>query len=129
MPVGAGFASPRLPESKDARCGAMATCFKPALGVLTDGEELAMYRHPAAAFAIVILGSLFLSACISRQEMLARHRSACVTYGFSPGTEQYSNCLLQLDVGDYGYGHHGRRPVPFQGRTDLPAYPPAPDQP
>lgn len=89
-----------------------------------------MYRHPKAALAAIVLGSsLLLSACISRQEMLVRHRAACVTYGFTPGTEQYSNCLLQLDVGDYGYGHHGRRPMRFQGGPGLPPHPPAPQQP
>lgn len=89
-----------------------------------------MYRHPKAAFVVVALGSsLLLSACITRREMLARHQAACVTYGFTPGTEQYSNCLLQLDVGDYGYGHHGRRPMQFQGRPGLPPNTPAPQKP
>lgn len=89
-----------------------------------------MYRHPKAVLAAIVLGSsLLLSACISRQEMLVRHQAACVNYGFTPGTEQYSNCLLQLDVGDYGYSHHGRRPMRFQGRPGLPPNPPAPPQP
>lgn len=49
-----------------------------------------------------------LTGCISQQEMALRHKAACTSYGFSEGTESYSNCLLQLDVGDSGSGHHGR---------------------
>lgn len=65
--------------------------------------------------------SLVLSGCISAAEMAARHRQACVTYGFSPGTEAYANCLLQLDVGDYGYGHHGRpRVMPHPSTAPAP---------
>lgn len=90
-----------------------------------------MRAQTIAVLVAVTLGSFLLSACISRQEMLARHRAACVTYGFTPGTEQYSNCLLQLDVGDYGYGHHGRRPMWYQGKPGLlpPPPSPAPQQP
>lgn len=47
----------------------------------------------------VTAAGLLLSGCISAQEMALRHRSACERYGFTPGSEAYSNCLLQLDVG------------------------------
>ena len=57
----------------------------------------------------VTAAGLLLSGCISAQEMALRHRSACERYGFTPGSEAYSNCLLQLDVGEYGYSHHGKR--------------------
>ena len=50
-----------------------------------------------------------LTGCISQQEMMLRHKAACASYGFLEGTESYSNCLLQLDVGDHGYGHHRGR--------------------
>lgn len=86
-----------------------------------------MRRQSIAVFLAVSLGSFLLSGCIGRQEMLARHRAACITYGYTPGTEQYSNCLLQLDVGDYGYGHHGRRAMWNQGKPELPPPPPSPD--
>ena len=53
--------------------------------------------------------ALLLGGCVSRQEMALRNRSTCEGYGFTPGSEAYSNCLLQLDIGDYGYTHHGKR--------------------
>jgi len=79
-----------------------------------------------AVTASAALLSVVLGGCISAAEMAARHRQACVTYGFSPGTEAYANCLLQLDVGDYDYGHHGRpRLMPHPYATPAQA-PPAP---
>lgn len=74
------------------------------------GEQDRTWRAPRG-FTVAVSASLLsviLSGCISAAEMAARHRQACVTYGFAPGSEAYANCLLQLDVGDYGYGHHGR---------------------
>lgn len=59
--------------------------------------------------ATLALTAVVLGGCISPAEMAARHRQACATYGFQPGTEAYANCLLMLDVGDYGYSHHGHR--------------------
>lgn len=89
------------------------------------GEQDRAARAPkavsVAASAAVL--SLVLSGCISAAEMAARHRQACLTYGFSPGTEAYANCLLQLDVGDYGYGHHGRPRLAAHPYTTTP--PPA----
>ncbi len=88
-----------------------------------------MKLRAVAASGAIVAASLLLSACISRQEMLARHRAACATYGFDPGSEQYSNCLLQLDVGDYGYGHHGKRRPWSTGRAGSGTPPvPAPPQ-
>ncbi|MFT4935336.1 MAG: hypothetical protein ACI9LT_002033 [Pseudoalteromonas distincta] len=77
--------------------------------------------------ASAALLSIVLSGCVSAAKMAARPRQACVTYGFSPGTEAYANCLLQLDVGDYGYGHHGPpRPMPHPYATPAPeAAPPS----
>lgn len=72
-------------------------------------------RRTAKAFrtlampATLALAAAALSGCISPAEMAARHRQACATYGFQPGTEGYANCVLMLDVGDYGYAHHGYR--------------------
>lgn len=65
--------------------------------------------RPYATLFGTAAASLLLSSCIGRQEMALRHRSTCESYGFTPGSEAYSNCLLQLDMGDYGYTHHGKR--------------------
>ncbi len=90
------------------------------------GERDCTWRAPRrfAVTAAVALLSVLLSGCVSAAEMAARHRQACLTYGFSPGTEAYANCLLQLDVGDYGYGHHGRsRLAPHPYTSPAPALP------
>lgn len=87
-------------------------------------EQDFTWRAPKrfAVIASAALLSVVLSGCISAAEMAARHRQACVTYGFTPGTEAYANCLLQLDVGDYGYSHHGRpRLMPHPYTTPAPA--------
>lgn len=91
-----------------------------------EGEQDRPWRAPKrfVITASVALLSVVLTGCISAAEMAARHQQACVTYGFSPGTEAYANCLLQLDVGDYGYGHHGRPRL-----TPHPYTPPAPALP
>lgn len=74
------------------------------------------------AAAAALAATSALGGCISAAEMQARHRQACLTYGFTPGTEGYANCLLQLDVGDYGYGHHGRRPLmPHPAPAPIPS--------
>jgi hypothetical protein len=90
------------------------------------GEQHRTRRAPKrfAVAASAALLSVVLSGCVSAAEMAARHQQACVAYGFSPGTEAYANCLLQLDVGDYGYGHHGRpRLMPHPYTTPAPAPP------
>lgn len=89
-----------------------------------EGKQDRTWRAPKriAVTVSAVLLSAVLSGCISAPEMAARHRQACVTYGFSPGTETYANCLLQLDVGDYGYGHHGRpRLMPHPYTAPAPA--------
>jgi hypothetical protein len=80
-------------------------------GFIADEPRRARHRKRLAGIASATLLSLALTGCVSAAEMAARHRQACLTYGFAPATEGYANCLLQLDVGDYGYGHHGRRPL------------------
>ena len=91
-----------------------------------------MARHPyrlsiwplhgriVAPAASAVLALATLGGCISPAEMAARHRQACLTYGFTPGTEAFANCLLQLDVGDYGYSHHGRNVAPFMPHPGPP---------
>lgn len=69
-----------------------------------------MALHAFRTFFIATLFAL-LAGCIGPREMTARHEAACLDYGFQPGTEGYANCLLQLDVGDHGYGHHGGKPL------------------
>lgn len=57
----------------------------------------------------VALSAAALGGCIGRQEMLVRHETTCGAYGFVPGSQGFANCLLQLEMSDYGYSHHGRR--------------------
>lgn len=78
----------------------------------------------ALIIAAITSSSALLGGCIGRQEMVARHDVTCRSYGFVPGSEGFAYCLLQLEVSDYGYGHHGRRPgfwapqqAPFPANT------------
>ena len=84
-----------------------------------------MNRHQLTLLGVAATG-LLLTGCISRQEMALRHRSACESYGFTPDTEAYFNCLLQLDAGDYGYSHHGRRRAWRHAPLAQPPLPPPP---
>ena len=74
-----------------------------------------MGRSRSTLLGMAAIG-LLLSGCVSRQDMVLRHQATCESYGFTPGTEAYSNCLLQLDMGDYGYSHHGRQGAAVLGR-------------
>jgi hypothetical protein len=45
----------------------------------------------------VVLG---IGACttLSHKDLLARDREECTQFGFQPGTDRYSDCLLKLDA-------------------------------
>jgi hypothetical protein len=57
---------------------------------------------------VIALPAAVLGGCIGRQEMLFRHETTCSAYGFVPGSQGFANCLLQLEMADHGYSHHGR---------------------
>ncbi|MFZ5683400.1 MAG: hypothetical protein ACOY9C_02065 [Pseudomonadota bacterium] len=92
-------------------------------GVVRTGY--AAYKRLARSVALVVV-PVALSGCITAAEMAARHRQACLTYGFTPGTDAYANCLLQLDIGDYGYSHHGRARPRLPRAFSAPAPAPVP---
>ena len=57
--------------------------------------------------AMVLLLGLLSACTISRDELLARDRQDCATFGFQPGTRDYAECLLRLDAArQTSYGHH-----------------------
>lgn len=58
---------------------------------------------------LVAFPAVALGGCIGSQEMLARHEATCAAYGFVPGSQGFANCLLQMEMSDHGYSHHGRR--------------------
>ena len=58
-------------------------------------------RILVCAGAFVILASCVLTP----EELLERDRQACAGIGFSPDSEQFKNCLLQLKVARL-HGHH-----------------------
>ena len=92
------------------KAGRCVVDVKPAFGTrLGHGPRPRMESERGLAVVLLVVTfGLALGGCISQAEMLAKHRQACLTYGFAPGSEGYANCLLQLDIGDYGYSHHGR---------------------
>jgi hypothetical protein len=51
--------------------------------------------------AVAALSLLALSGCIAEQpatgDTLAKIDNQCKAYGFKPGTDQFSGCILQLD--------------------------------
>lgn len=47
------------------------------------------------AIAVAIL--LTLTACASRERQMARDDATCASYGFTPGTDRYSECRYTLD--------------------------------
>lgn len=50
---------------------------------------------------------IFLGGCVGRREMAARHFETCRAFGFNPGTDYFAGCMLQLEMEDHGYSHHG----------------------
>lgn len=38
-----------------------------------------------------------LASCVTSEELAARDYEACVEYGFTPGTDAFANCRLELD--------------------------------
>ena len=49
---------------------------------------------------------LALGGCYaSHQELLARDRAECTQFGFQPGTDRYSDCLLKLDAARHQHSH------------------------
>ncbi len=43
----------------------------------------------------IILSLLTLPACISAEQLRAQDEAACYSYGFQPGTVNFSQCLQQ----------------------------------
>ena len=68
--------------------------------------------------ALIVLSMVLLGGCISveererRQQLAAEHEQAqrqayrqrindrCASYGFRPGTPDFSNCVMQIDQGN-----------------------------
>ena len=46
------------------------------------------------AFAALALS---LGACVSPAQIRQRETAACQAYGFAPGTDQFSQCLMTVD--------------------------------
>jgi hypothetical protein len=49
---------------------------------------------------VLLALTLLLSACMGRSpvERRAEAQNACTRYGFKPGTDQYAQCMMQLDL-------------------------------
>ena len=58
---------------------------------------------------LLLLGVLILmgvTACgTPHQEVLQQDRAECAQFGFQPGTDRYSDCLLKLDAGRHAPHH------------------------
>ena len=59
--------------------------------------------------AILVGLALILSACVSREDLLNRDRQTCAEIGFSPGSQRYQDCILQMQsarLSDHAGHHH-----------------------
>ncbi len=55
-------------------------------------------RRPySLAIGAAVLG-LLLTACASTADIRAADNGRCRSYGFRPGTDAYSQCLLDIDL-------------------------------
>lgn len=58
-------------------------------------------------WCLLLLIPIGLAGCMpSHQELLQRDRGECAQFGFQPGTDRYSDCLLKLDAGRHTFHHH-----------------------
>ena len=44
----------------------------------------------------VMLMSYLLSGCLSQEQILQQQSSKCQSFGFRPGSQQFSQCMMQL---------------------------------
>lgn len=56
----------------------------------------------------VLLLLLTLTSCVSREELFSRDQQTCGSIGYSPGTEEFKDCLLRLQASRL-QGHHTNR--------------------
>lgn len=61
-----------------------------------------MLRLPALSVLV-----LLLSACVSREAIIAGDELTCTEIGFAPGTPDYRDCVLRLETARL-QGHHYR---------------------
>ena len=49
---------------------------------------------------VLIAATVMLSGCMGRSpdQRFAEAQNACTGYGFRPGTDNYANCMMQLDA-------------------------------
>ncbi len=52
----------------------------------------------APKLAAGLLLALACSSCVTLEERRAADEARCRSYGFKPGSEGFSNCLLQIDL-------------------------------
>jgi hypothetical protein len=64
----------------------------------------------ASGLLLMSVFTLAIVAACTRpyQELLQQDRGECSEFGFEPGTERYSDCLLKLDVARHQsyHAHH-----------------------
>jgi hypothetical protein len=64
--------------------------------------------RPFATTRLLVLFPVAIALCacsVPHNELLARDREECVQFGFQPGTDRFSDCLLKLDTGRHQIVH------------------------
>jgi len=50
--------------------------------------------------ALLLLSLPLLTACTSKEERFREYRHTCKEYGFTPGTDDYAECMQKFDTFD-----------------------------
>jgi hypothetical protein len=65
-----------------------------------------MGRTTALLAFVLAASSMLLGGCATEEELRRRDEAACISYGFEPGTTEFSDCLQREAIARrYGYGY------------------------
>jgi len=63
-----------------------------------------MDAMPKSAALVLAMSLTVLAGCATAQDIRQRDEAACASYGFHPGTTDFSNCLQRESIARrYGY--------------------------
>ena len=64
---------------------------------------------PRGAALVLAMALIALAGCATAQDIRQRDEAACTSYGFKPGTTEFSSCLQRENLArryGYGYGYY-----------------------
>jgi hypothetical protein len=72
-------------------------------------REAKMVVMPKGAALVLAMSLIALAGCATAQDIRQRDEAACTSYGFKPGTTDFSSCLQRESIArryGYGYGYY-----------------------